>query len=487
MAFKLPNLTKKLSNAKTRTLVILLGGIILLGIIIAVVRGTGGAQADLAKDGSQAVGIPSELRSTPGSVVSEQYRELQVKDNERRAQEALKSKTSAIPTIIGGVHESAASKNLIGGPGMEGNLQFGSAEGKAGAFGPGGPNPFGPGGPGGGPGGLGGTGPGGVGTGLGGAAGMQSGGLLSGQAALERQRSEQEARLKEQRENLDKMRLAKERQTDAEKQRQGAEKSKKEYQAAVQQLAGQMKSYANGAYSEWSKVNPQQYVQGTLVLQKEAVLVTNPVVGGVVSPMKVRERIAKSRPSVYIKAGTVLFGVMDTAVNSDVPGPVLATIVSGKLQGSRMIGSFQHEAQQTGVVIQFNQLSIPKRARSLSIQAVAIDPDTARTAVATNVDRHILLRYGSIFASSFISGYGKAITQQGTTTVSPLTGTTTTQTPTLDNKQIFFAALGELGTQWGQAIKPYFNTPYTVTVDQGTGVGILFLTDVDVTEEATNG
>jgi hypothetical protein len=55
----------------------------------------------------------------------------------------------------------------------------------------------------------------------------------------------------------------------------------------------------------------------------------------------------------------------------------------------------------------------------------------------------------------------------------------------LDNKQIFEEALGELGTQWGQQIRPYFNsTPYTVTVDKGTSVGLLFLSDVEVTEES---
>lgn len=285
------------------------------------------------------------------------------------------------------------------------------------------------------------------------------------------------------------MRLERERQAELEKQRQMSDKANKEYQNSIQQLATQMKSYATGAYADWSKINPQQYVAGILSHDIRGAVKTEEATKPIQSATgtKVTERIAKAKPHVFIKAGTVLFGVMDTAVNSDIPGPILATIVSGKLQGARLVGNFQHEAQQTGVVIQFNQLSIPKRQHSLSIQAVAIDPDTARTALASSVDRHILLRYGSIFASSFISGYGKAITQQGTTTVSPLTGTTTTSTPPLDNRQIFFAALGELGTQWGQAIKPYFNTPYTVLVNQGTGIGVLFLTDVDVSEEATNG
>lgn len=466
MAFSLEPVFKKLSNAKTRTFVILLGSIVIVGIVIAVMQGTQDTRSELAKQGSQAVAVPSEIQSTPGSVVSEQYRELLTKENQQRADEALKSKTSAIPTIIGGVSESPASRNVIGGTGIDGDLQFGAAEGGAGAFGAGGP--FGP----------------------GGSFGEGGGGPFGGQAALDRQRTEQEARLREQREQLEKMRLEKERQAELERQRQANERAQKEFQQSVQQVASQMKQYANGAYSDWSTINAQQYVSGVLAQNKGTTVdlrgATKPVAEKA-TVTTVRQKAAKAKPRVFIKAGTVMFGVMDTAVNTDEPGPVLATILSGKLQGAKLVGNFQHEAMQEAVLIQFNQMSIPKRARSLSVQAVAIDPDTARTALATDVNRHILLRYGSIFASAFISGYGKAITQQGTTTVSPLTGTTTTQTPELDNRQIFFAALGELGTQWGQAIKPYFNTPYTVSVDQGTGIGVLFLTDVDISEEVMNG
>jgi hypothetical protein len=40
------------------------------------------------------------------------------------------------------------------------------------------------------------------------------------------------------------------------------------------------------------------------------------------------------------------------------------------------------------------------------------------------------------------------------------------------------AALGEVGKKWGEAISGYFNRPNTVTVDSGTGIGLLFLADV---------
>ncbi len=275
-----------------------------------------------------------------------------------------------------------------------------------------------------------------------------------------------------------------------ERQRRLAEQQQKEYEASVQKIAGQMKSYAGSAYADWSKLPTQSYVSGALANKAfpKADYSTGSSAQGTASNSVTRSnapRIDKARSGkkVFIKAGSILFGVMDTSVNTDEPGPVLVTIVGGKYTGGKLIGTFTHQAQQTSLTISFNQMTVPKRAKSFGVSVVAIDPDTARTALATDYDRHLLQRYGSLFASSFIQGYGQAISQQGTTTTSPLTGTTTTTTPPLDNREIFFVALGELGKQWSQAIKPYFNTPYTVTVDQGTSVGLLFLSDVDVSDD----
>ncbi|MGE3320065.1 MAG: TrbI/VirB10 family protein, partial [Candidatus Berkiella sp.] len=330
-----------------------------------------------------------------------------------------------------------------------------------------------------------------------------------GKSAREREREEQEARLKEQRDRAEKIRLEKERKEELERQRRAADAEQKNYDAQTKAIANQMRNYTQGAYNEWSKVPTQVFVQGELASKpprsansfvptaqgagagsgsssnrSNSAAVRTGLVDGPSSSGQIGNRSVGTlkKKSQIIKAGTVLYAVLDTAVNTDEKGPILATIVSGKLQGSRVIGAFTHADYQESVIMQFSTLSMPKRLNSMSIQAVAIDPDTARTALASDVDHHYFLRYGSLFASSFISGYGKAITQQGTTTTSPLTGTTTTTTPPLDNKEKFLAALGEVGTAWSQQIKPIFNTPYTVYVDQGTGIGLLFLSDAEVTE-----
>jgi intracellular multiplication protein IcmE len=117
---------------------------------------------------------------------------------------------------------------------------------------------------------------------------------------------------------------------------------------------------------------------------------------------------------------------------------------------------------------------------TFGIKAVAVDPETSRTSLATDVDRHYLLRYGTLLASTFMTGYSKVITNQGTTNTSATNGgTTTTTTPTLSGRKEIFAALGDVGKGLGTAFASNVNRAYTVTIDSGTSVGLLFLGDVN--------
>jgi hypothetical protein len=467
MAPKSKNLLVALSNAKTRTYVLLFGIIIIIGIAIAFLNRGNNTSSALSQQGSQATTVPSRISSTPGNIVSPQYKEYITAENDRKAEQALKAQTSAIPTIVG----ATAEPNVNGAQQLDIDInakpnldatdpraQFGNTAGSE---------------------------------------------FMLNKSAIDRERERQEALVKQERERIDKIRTDKEKailqQQAAERAKQLADQEQKAYQDSMQRIAQQMKQYAGKAYDDWSKIPKQQYVQGKLASKEykpkypDAItpagdalsIYGNRANGTESADGTVKPPVKRVNPRKVIKAGTVLFGIIETAINTDEPGPVLATVVSGRFNGARLLGSLRHQDQQTAVTISFNQMSIPKKLNSVSVSAVAVDPDTARTALASDVNRHILLRYGTLFASAFIAGYGQAIQQQGSvTTVSPLTGATTTAYPPLDNKQIFLAALGQVGTQWANATRSYFNTPYTVTVDQGTSVGLLFLTDADLTEDA---
>lgn len=185
-----------------------------------------------------------------------------------------------------------------------------------------------------------------------------------------------------------------------------------------------------------------------------------------------------------IKAGDIQFAVLNTEVNSDEPGPVMATVVLGPYKGAKLLGSLQTTKSLPGtngaeaVVVQFNVMSLADVNRSISISAVAIDPNTARTALASDVDHHYLLRYGSLFASSFLEGYGNAGLQAGSSVTQNQDGGTFTTYPDADPRRETAAAFGQVGQSWGQQLGDTFNRPNTITVHAGTGLGILFLSDV---------
>ncbi|EKD73291.1 MAG: IcmE protein, partial [uncultured bacterium] len=182
-----------------------------------------------------------------------------------------------------------------------------------------------------------------------------------------------------------------------------------------------------------------------------------------------------------IKAGTVLFAVLDTGVNSDYPtSPVMATIVDGKYKGAKLIGKLTTTKGVAGqldrVMLNFNLMNQDDWIKSKTINAFAVDPDSARSVFASQVNYHYLQRYGAIMATSFIQGYASAITSAGTSTTG-IFGTSTTH-PELGPTQKLAVALGQIGQSLGTVTQNYVNIPPTVKVDSGVGLGILFMSDV---------
>lgn len=452
-----------LSSAKTRTFVLLFVIVLVIGIVIAFMNKETSTSDTLAQQKSQTTSVPSRIKATPGNIVSPQYKEYQTAENAERAAKALKTQTSAIPTIVGMTADTNMNNpNRLDAP------DSGKNEGEFSAR-----------------------------TQFGNSKETDFLGTSFAKSALDREREKQEDAVRKERERIEKIRKDKEneitRQQTLERNQRTAAQEQKAYQDSLHRITEQMKQYAGKTYDEWSKYPQQKYVQGQLASKTyksnypDAVTKT----GSPASLHQANDPLKGNKPSgikpnpkLVIKAGTILFGVLDTSINSDEPGPVLATVINGKFHGAKLLGSLKHEKQQKTVSIEFNQMNVPKRLLSVGVSVVAIDPETARTALVSDVNHHYLLRYGSLFASSFIAGYGNAIQQQGsTTTVSPLTGATTTSYPPLNNRQIFLSALGQVGTQWAAATREYFQTPYTVTVDQGTSIGLLFMADADLSSE----
>ncbi|HAT9328356.1 TPA: type IVB secretion system protein DotG/IcmE [Legionella pneumophila subsp. pneumophila] len=267
-------------------------------------------------------------------------------------------------------------------------------------------------------------------------------------------------------------------------QKQNEQLAEQKYQQEIQQRTSDMLTAATQLVQDWKQVETQVYTEGTEETKtsggESAVPGTGTGTGSNNQP--VDQGAVSAQNQAIIKTGDIMFAVLDTSVNSDEPGPILATIVTGKLKGSKLIGSFNLPSNADKMVITFNTMSIPGAEKTISISAYAIDPNTARTALASRTNHHYLMRYGSLFASSFLQGFGNAFQSANTTITIGGTGGGNNITvangvgrSTLENAVIGLATVGKA---WSQQAQQLFNTPTTVEVYSGTGLGILFTQDV---------
>ncbi len=289
-------------------------------------------------------------------------------------------------------------------------------------------------------------------------------------------KSEKSTAEKQNAQRLDEIRAQQEKQVAAQR-----------YQQKIQQRTSGMMAAANLALQGWKVVPGQVYMGGTEPTEEKGSGVQaagNLIEAGVLNKQEADVMNASAGASV-IKTGDILFAVIDTSVNSDEPGPILATIVSGRLKGSKLIGSFNLPSNASQMIVSFNTLSIPGVDKTVSISAYAIDPNTARTALSSQTDHHYLSRYGALFASTFMEGFGNSIQSSNTTITIGGTGGTTDTTvqnnvssSLLENAVIGLATVGKA---WGQIAAQNMSRPTTVELFSGTGVGVLFTQTVKIT------
>lgn len=178
---------------------------------------------------------------------------------------------------------------------------------------------------------------------------------------------------------------------------------------------------------------------------------------------------------VILPAGKVEYAQMMLEANSDIPGPVVAMVVSGTFNGAKLLGTFA--SQEEYLVITFNTL-ITKKGTSVPIKAYAIDPQTSLTGVATDVDHRYFQRIILPAAAKFVEGLGDAYSQTTSETTQNAT-TTTTSTEDLNTKQEFGKAVSEAASQVGDVLdEDGKNTKPLVRVAAGTPIGILFMSPV---------
>lgn len=176
-----------------------------------------------------------------------------------------------------------------------------------------------------------------------------------------------------------------------------------------------------------------------------------------------------------ILAGTISYAQLLTEANSDVPGPILAQIVSGPLSGARAIGTFQVGYEL--MTLTFNVATL--KGREYKIKALALDPDTTLGGMATEVDHRYFARVVLPAAASFVAAFGQELGKKPTTVVVAGNGQVITSQARSGIKDGMYAGLGSAGqTIAGFLQSEGANTKVLVRIAVGTPMGMFFVESV---------
>jgi len=176
---------------------------------------------------------------------------------------------------------------------------------------------------------------------------------------------------------------------------------------------------------------------------------------------------------ILLPAGTIEYAQLIIEANTDVPGPVLAELMSGPFKGARLIGSFEETYDY--LTLNFNTIVLD--GVDYSISAVALDPNTTLPGVVTDINRRYFTRVVLPVAAEFITGLASAISQSGVTSVR-VSGDSTTETVTnsSDNDQEVASGIATAGAQLSEIIQEHRdNRPQLLRIRAGTPLGIFFV------------
>lgn len=176
-----------------------------------------------------------------------------------------------------------------------------------------------------------------------------------------------------------------------------------------------------------------------------------------------------------LKVGDMLYAVVDTGVNSDVPSAVMATVAGGKYRKTRLIGSFKRFDER--LVLSFNRAILPS-GESAQIEAYAVDPNTTEASVASSVDTHFFERWGGLIASAFLEGLGEAKRYSGaeSTVYGGYYGNSDRMVwgdYSLEDQA--WIAAGKVGEKASKQFEKGFDRPPTVYLEAGSPVGVLVM------------
>lgn len=178
--------------------------------------------------------------------------------------------------------------------------------------------------------------------------------------------------------------------------------------------------------------------------------------------------------SPLIKGGEIRYAQSDIALNTDFKGPVRMTFLDGNLQGFIGMGSFELNELGAKMKLRIDRL-FDQDGQSYSVSGYVLDPETTLWAMASDVDRHIIYRYGGYGLGTIMSAFAILADNrsQQSQIISPQ-GAVATQTRDPDGKQVTWTMAGEFSRLFEESFRDNINRPITVTLDPEEEAGVLF-------------
>lgn len=186
-----------------------------------------------------------------------------------------------------------------------------------------------------------------------------------------------------------------------------------------------------------------------------------------------------SPPSrVVVKAGSLYYGVMEDAADSDYSAPVFARIFSGPLKGSTLRGQYEASQNYRCLVIRFDQITPPGNEESVDIDALAVTPYDNVPCLATERNARYLQRFGGVVLVGTLQGLGASAQQSNTRVVQNSDGSTVTDYGEATDRVIAGSIAGGIAEQGVSAVQESLLTTPRVVVAKDTEIGIRFISDV---------
>lgn len=223
------------------------------------------------------------------------------------------------------------------------------------------------------------------------------------------------------------------------------------------------------------------------------------------SGVEISRATKNDRTDALVAQGTMIRGILETAIQSDLPGMVRAITTEDVWSfdgrrilipaGTRLIGEYKSglATGQTRVFIVWTRVL---RADGVSVQLGSYGTDNlGRSGLTGQIDNHYAQRFGAAIMLSVIGGGAQYLGNLGsnagnsqqtqTTSTDPITGITTTTTSSPNQNSIYAQQIAAqqvsqtMNQIASEALRNSINIAPTINVDQGASIMVFVRRDLD--------